>query len=50
MDATRYIEVECPDIIVTDVIMPDCNCFQLAKATGLKWGPMERWAALRARV
>jgi CheY-like chemotaxis protein len=30
--AIEFVEAECPDIILTDVIMPDFNGVQLAKA------------------
>jgi CheY-like chemotaxis protein len=30
--AIQFVEAECPDIIVCDVIMPDSNGIQLAKA------------------
>jgi CheY-like chemotaxis protein len=33
--AIRYVEEECPDILVSDVIMPDYNGIQLAKAVHL---------------
>jgi CheY-like chemotaxis protein len=33
--AMQYVEEECPDIVVCDVIMPDYNGIQLAKAVQL---------------
>jgi CheY-like chemotaxis protein len=33
--AIQYVEEECPDIVVSDVIMPDYNGIQLAKAVHL---------------
>lgn len=34
--AIQYVEEECPDILVSDVIMPDCNGIQLAIALRLQ--------------
>jgi CheY-like chemotaxis protein len=33
--AIQYVEEECPDIVVSDVIMPDYNGIQLARAVHL---------------
>jgi DNA-binding NtrC family response regulator len=33
--AIRCVEEECPPIVVSDVIMPDCNGIQLAKSVRL---------------
>jgi CheY-like chemotaxis protein len=34
--AIQYVEEECPDIVVSDVIMPDYNGIQLAKAVRMQ--------------